>query len=770
MKYKNTILLIVLVFLNLCVINSNNQVYDSSHNSLILLNEEEPIINPSSSSFDAEVVINASDILRQLSPYLYGSSINFMDNGSGILNPDTLEIYNGVMERFSDLDLSTIRFPGGSLSEKYKWWEGIGPKAQRPMGINAYTNGPTTNNYGTDEHFDFCKAIGAIPTITVNFGNGTALEAANWVEYCNGEIPNTIPGYWTNSSWNGNETAEDGYFAWLRGQYGHNEPYNIQNWEVGNEVYNYWTNDYNATQYATRFITYYDIMKAKDSTIKIAAVGYEEPEGIWGSDSAPWNEEVAKIAGAKMDALHIHSYGPVSDDGKTIFFWGNGEITQTVNVPQAGDYEVWITAEGMNGVSGDYPSSPNNYANLSINIDSVSQVNFSVVISHPRLYNNTINFPDPGDYELGIEFYNDAAGRDIMMLGEVILENETTEILVDYKNQSLIYDAVMATPDYRGESVYNISKILETETGRDDIEIWITEFNTFYSTLGFGIDQPLKFQSAVAMADMAVQFVKNGADIVQQWSSINDFYFNLMHDARSLGDSSMFHTLSLLIDGWGQYLLNSTVDSPSFDLKSQVGWIPPRENISYLDILPTLNGNDLSVILINRHPTDWMNVSIDLKGFISTQTASLTIVNSSSIGAMDFNLPSQYYNYTIGKIGQALKINNTHDISYPSYDNVFPRKGTLEFWIKPEWDGDDNKTYPIMSIGQTFQLLKTDQNAIVAVMTNDNWTDNSIIFGSITAWNAGEWHHVALTWDLAKEWILYLDNVTQMSVPLNNFH
>ncbi|MFX1442992.1 MAG: LamG-like jellyroll fold domain-containing protein [Promethearchaeota archaeon] len=771
---KNKLIVLYIIYLFLVsTININYQQISYTESPIVSENDDLAIKSPSVSLIDAKVHINASDIIRQLPANIYGTNINFINNGSGILNPNSLEIYDGVIERFKTMNLATIRFPGGSLSEKYKWWEGIGPKSSRPIGINAYTGGPTTNNYGIDEHYDFCSAIGAIPTITVNFGNGTSLEAANWVEYCNGEIPDPVTQPWTTDSFKGNETADPGYFAWLRGQYGHPEPYNIQNWEVGNEVYNDWTDNYNATEYATRFIVYYDAMKAVDPTIKIAAVGYEEPKGIWNNskrDTRAWNQEVARVAGAKMDALHIHTYGPVSEDGKTIFFWGNSEVTQTVNIPQAGDYEVWITAEGMNGVYGPYPSSLNNYANLSININGISQVNFSVVIGNPRLYNHTLHFPSAGDYQLGIEFYNDGLGKDIMMLNEVYLKNRTSEILVEYINQTVIYNAVMATANYRGEAVYNISKILETETGRDDIEIWVTEFNTLYNTIGFGIDQPQKFQSAVAMADMALQFAKNGAHIIQQWSSINDFYLDLMHEARTLGDSSLFHTLDVLIEGWGQYLINSSVMCPSFDLETQIGWIPPRKDMPFLDVLPTLNDDELSIILINKHPTQSLNVCIDVEGFTSKETASLKIVNASSISAMDFNLPSNYYNYTIGKVGQALKINNTHIISYPSYDNALPLEGTLEFWIKPEWDGDDGKEYPILSIGQTFQLIKHSGSAIAVALINDNWTEFKVVFGPCASWNAGEWHHIALAWEFDKELVLYLDGVKQTPETLKGFH
>ena len=52
--------------------------------------------------------------------------------------------------------------------------------------------GIDTNFLGTDEFIKLCRLIGSKPLICVNQGNGTAHEAAAWVEYCNGS-PDT---YW----------------------------------------------------------------------------------------------------------------------------------------------------------------------------------------------------------------------------------------------------------------------------------------------------------------------------------------------------------------------------------------------------------------------------------------------------------------------------------------------------------------------------------------------------------------------------------------------
>jgi hypothetical protein len=83
---------------------------------------------------------------------------------------------------------------------------------------------------------------GAQAVITVNYGSGTAEEAANWVRCSN-----------------------------VTNRYG------FQYWEIGNEVYGTWETDQNvypndAYTYATRAADYLAQMKAADATIKVGVV------------------------------------------------------------------------------------------------------------------------------------------------------------------------------------------------------------------------------------------------------------------------------------------------------------------------------------------------------------------------------------------------------------------------------------------------------------------------------------------------------------------
>lgn len=75
---------------------------------------------------------------------------------------------------------------------------------------------------GTDEFMQWLEVLSdgkkkrVEPYFCLNFGTGTLDEALAWVEYCNG--------------------TKNTYYANLRRQNGHEEPYNIKYWALGNEV------------------------------------------------------------------------------------------------------------------------------------------------------------------------------------------------------------------------------------------------------------------------------------------------------------------------------------------------------------------------------------------------------------------------------------------------------------------------------------------------------------------------------------------------------
>jgi alpha-N-arabinofuranosidase len=146
------------------------------------------------------------------------------------------------------------------------------------------------SNFGTDEFIQFARRVGAEPSITVNVegGGATAEEAANWVEYCNGD-------------------ARSKYGS-LRAANGNSEPFHVRYWEIGNEIWGDWVRGHSDAQtYANNLNRYVEKMKPVDPSIKIIATG---------DNNLTWNETVLRIAGKNIDYLSVHHYyGPAEMKG-----------------------------------------------------------------------------------------------------------------------------------------------------------------------------------------------------------------------------------------------------------------------------------------------------------------------------------------------------------------------------------------------------------------------------------------------------------------------
>jgi len=176
-----------------------------------------------------------------------------------------------------------IRWPGGNVAQDYHWAWGVGPRDRRPLWTNlSWKNEPEPGDIGTDEFIAFCRRVGAEPSITVNVeGRGaTAEEAAAWVEYCNGP-------------------ATSRYGA-MRAANGHEEPYRVKYWELGNEIWGDWVRGHSdAATYARNYVRYHQAMRAVDSSIQFIAVG---------DNDMSWNRTVLHAAGGAIDYLAIHHY------------------------------------------------------------------------------------------------------------------------------------------------------------------------------------------------------------------------------------------------------------------------------------------------------------------------------------------------------------------------------------------------------------------------------------------------------------------------------
>ncbi len=190
-----------------------------------------------------------------------------------------------VMDAVKNIKCPILRWPGGNFVSAYHWQDGIGPLEKRPQLLNYIWGGVESNRFGTDEFIEYCREIDAEPYLAVSLGTATLDEAMAWLEYCNLDTPTK--------------------FARMRRENGHPEPYHVKYWGIGNEVYGPWQVGHcSAAEYAERLRQYTQFMKGVDPSIKVIAVGADNPD---------WDMTVLKHVGHLIDYISIHQYHGCDD-------------------------------------------------------------------------------------------------------------------------------------------------------------------------------------------------------------------------------------------------------------------------------------------------------------------------------------------------------------------------------------------------------------------------------------------------------------------------
>jgi alpha-N-arabinofuranosidase len=242
---------------------------------------------------------HASLEIRALdSPVLLGPpSLMPADNVHG-LRADTLAL-------LKQLNAADYRWPGGNFVSGYDWHDGIGDRDRRPPKKNPAWTGVEHNDFGTDEFIAFCREVGAEPLIAVNTGFGDAYSAAQWVQYCNAGAA-TLAGRW-------------------RTQNGHEQPYGVKYWGVGNEMFGPWQLGFmQLKQYTIKHNIVADAMWKVDPSATLIGVGdIERINTDNDPDQAkaklPWSQGMLEASGDKMSALSEHFYDgrlPWTTDGR----------------------------------------------------------------------------------------------------------------------------------------------------------------------------------------------------------------------------------------------------------------------------------------------------------------------------------------------------------------------------------------------------------------------------------------------------------------------
>jgi alpha-N-arabinofuranosidase len=206
-----------------------------------------------------------------------------------------------VLDVLRPMGMPVMRYPGGNFVSSYDWKDGIGPKDQRPVRPDFAWRSLETNQFGTDEFMQWCKALGTEPMMAVNLGTAGAGAAAELVEYCN------LPGgtFWSDR----------------RKTNGHADPYGVKLWCLGNEMDGPWQAGHcPADVYAQRASQAGMMMKGIDNSIQTIACG-SSARGL--STYLHWDRTVLEYCWDQIDYISAHRYS-ANDRQDSAWFLAEG--------------------------------------------------------------------------------------------------------------------------------------------------------------------------------------------------------------------------------------------------------------------------------------------------------------------------------------------------------------------------------------------------------------------------------------------------------------
>ncbi|KAK2795353.1 hypothetical protein FQN50_009744 [Emmonsiellopsis sp. PD_5] len=215
----------------------------------------------------------------------------------GIYDPgNPLSDENGfrkdVLEALKELNIPTVRYPGGNFVATYHWIDGVGPRDQRPSRPELAWDGVETNEFGTDEFMKWCKVLGTEPYLALNMGTESPYDLTHKA------VTET-----RSQLWDGLNTVM------------------VKYWALGNETWGPWQVEQSTKEaYAAKAIQWAKALKLLDPSIILILCG-ETGVSSWDYYTLsrcilPATSPLTFSANTLIDMHSIHMYTASSDHNK----------------------------------------------------------------------------------------------------------------------------------------------------------------------------------------------------------------------------------------------------------------------------------------------------------------------------------------------------------------------------------------------------------------------------------------------------------------------
>jgi alpha-L-arabinofuranosidase len=241
----------------------------------------------------ARILLDNERTIGPISPLLFGGFAEHMGRCvyGGIYDPaspqaDERGFRRDVQQALREMRLSILRYPGGNFLSGYDWRDGVGPRDRRPRRRDMAWQSIETNQFGTNEFVEFCRALDMEPMLAANLGTGTLADAAALVEYCNAPAGSR--------------------YADLRAEHGYPEPHAIKYWCLGNEMDGPWQIGHlEAGEYARKAREAAKVMRWQDPDLRLIVCGSSGTNMLTYPE---WDRIVLEHCWEHVDYLALHSY------------------------------------------------------------------------------------------------------------------------------------------------------------------------------------------------------------------------------------------------------------------------------------------------------------------------------------------------------------------------------------------------------------------------------------------------------------------------------
>jgi len=244
----------------------------------------------------AKITLHPSFEIGEISDRLFGGFLEPSQMGTvhGYLyNPkhptsDEQGFRKDVIDALKDAKIPAVRLPGGNFISDWDWKDSIGPMEERKVRLDLAWRWTVPVEVGHDEYLQWAEKVGFEPMYTINLGTGDINDAMKIIEYTNHEGGT----YWSD----------------LRKKNGHEKPYGVKVWYLGNEMDGPWqlaSWEKDPKGYGIRVHEVSKAMKFTDGSIETVACVSSSP---FQAHYPAWDMAVLEECYEVVDYISLHHY------------------------------------------------------------------------------------------------------------------------------------------------------------------------------------------------------------------------------------------------------------------------------------------------------------------------------------------------------------------------------------------------------------------------------------------------------------------------------